>query len=78
MKTVSFPFSVNFSVKRIITEIYLQRFCIFGRDGCNRSEDELRCIVALNKLHTPVSTVKKPLTLNKDFTLSQANRKKHI
>lgn len=36
--------------------MYLQRFGIFGIDACDRGEDELRCIVALDELHTSVET----------------------
>lgn len=32
--------------------MHLQRLRIFSRDGCDRGEDELWRIIALNKLHT--------------------------
>lgn len=34
---------------------YLERLCVFGRDGCDGGKDER--IIALNKLHTSVQTI---------------------
>lgn len=36
--------------------MYLQRLCIFGRDGGNGGKDELRRVVALHELHTSAKT----------------------
>lgn len=62
--TLSWNISIHRYVertKKIITttqcvKVYLQRLCIFGRDGGNGGKDELRRVVALHKLHTPVKT----------------------
>lgn len=36
--------------------VYLQRLCIFGREGGNGGKDKLRRVVALHKLHTSAKT----------------------
>lgn len=67
--------------KKIITtthcvKVYLQRLCIFGRDGGNGGKDELRRVVALHKLHTPVKTTnskrKRPCQLDDAEPLARA------
>lgn len=60
--------------KKIITttqcvKVYLQRLCIFGRDGGNGGKDELRRVVALHKLHTPVKTTNGKRSSSKKFSI---------
>lgn len=46
--------------QKINMSVYLQRRCIFGRNGCNGGKDQLRRVVALHELQTSAKTTYSP------------------